>query len=196
MRHAVIVLIAVSCLSLFAPAQTAEELVSKNIQAKGGVEKMKAIHSVRMTGKLNAGGGFIASVAQEILHVVGELHDADAQRLVRVYEIDVVPNHSNLSSQTLSLVKQIRSEGSASFPVRVTGPAAVPGRLPDPGQGSQTGRQGLGGGELSAEGNAFPGMAQGGLTALLRLAPLLAQARQPWEGFFRGSGCHTPPTAV
>jgi uncharacterized membrane protein YdfJ with MMPL/SSD domain len=41
-----------------------------------------------------------------------------------VYEIDVVPNHSNLSSQTLSLVKQIRSEGSASFPVRVTGPAA------------------------------------------------------------------------
>ena len=65
MRHAVIVLIAVSCLSVFAPAQTAEELVSKNIQAKGGVEKMKAIHSVRMTGKLNAGGGFIASAAQE-----------------------------------------------------------------------------------------------------------------------------------
>lgn len=52
MRHSVIVLIAVSCLSVFALAQTAEELVSKNIQAKGGFEKIKAITSVRMTGKL------------------------------------------------------------------------------------------------------------------------------------------------
>jgi len=52
MRHSVIVLIAVSCLSVFALAQAAEELVSKNIQAKGGLEKIKAITSVRMTGKL------------------------------------------------------------------------------------------------------------------------------------------------
>lgn len=65
MRHAVIVLVAVSCLSVFADAQTAEELVNKNIQAKGGLEKMKAIHSARITGKLNAGGGFIASVGEE-----------------------------------------------------------------------------------------------------------------------------------
>jgi hypothetical protein len=65
MRHAVIMLVAVSCLSVFAHAQTAEELVNQNIQAKGGLEKMKAIHSVRMTGKVNAGGGFIASVSQE-----------------------------------------------------------------------------------------------------------------------------------
>jgi len=61
----VIVLVAVSCLSVFANTQTAEELVNKNIQAKGGIEKMKAIHSVRTTGKLNAGGGFIATVSQE-----------------------------------------------------------------------------------------------------------------------------------
>jgi hypothetical protein len=37
------------------PAQTAEELVAKNIQAKGGIEKIKAIHSLRMTGKLVQG---------------------------------------------------------------------------------------------------------------------------------------------
>src|SRR5579864_2958330 len=65
MRHAVIVLVAASCLSVFARAQSAEELVDKNIQAKGGLEKMKAIHSMRMSGKLNAGGGFIAGVTQE-----------------------------------------------------------------------------------------------------------------------------------
>src|SRR5256884_3792445 len=65
MRHAVIVLIAVSCLGVFAQAQTAEELVNKNIQAKGGLEKIKTITSVSMTGKFEGGGGFTAKVSQE-----------------------------------------------------------------------------------------------------------------------------------
>ena len=65
MRHAVIVLMAVSCLSVFVSAQTAEELVEKNIQARGGMEKIKATKSRRMTGLFNAGGGFTASVGQE-----------------------------------------------------------------------------------------------------------------------------------
>jgi hypothetical protein len=65
MRHAVIVLAAVSCLSVFSVAQTAEELVNKNIQAKGGIEKMKAIKSMRMTAKFDGGGGFTAAQAQE-----------------------------------------------------------------------------------------------------------------------------------
>jgi len=65
MRHAVIVLAAVSCLSVFTMAQTAEELVQKNIEAKGGMEKIKAIKSIRMTGRLNAGGGFTAALGQE-----------------------------------------------------------------------------------------------------------------------------------
>src|ERR1035438_7804102 len=65
MRHAGIVLVAVSCLSVFAYAQSAEELVNKNIQAKGGIDKIKAIKSIRITGKLNAGGGFTAATVQE-----------------------------------------------------------------------------------------------------------------------------------
>jgi len=65
MRHAVIVLAAVSCLSVFSLAQTADELVNKNIEAKGGMEKIKAIHSVRIKGKLNGGGGFTAATMQE-----------------------------------------------------------------------------------------------------------------------------------
>ncbi|HTS36589.1 MAG TPA: hypothetical protein VMH04_13020 [Candidatus Solibacter sp.] len=65
MRHAVIMLAAVACLSVFALAQTADELVNKNIQARGGMEKIKAIKSVKMTGKLNGGGGFTAAVGQE-----------------------------------------------------------------------------------------------------------------------------------
>ncbi len=65
MRHAGILLAAFSCLSLFMYAQTADELVQKNIQAKGGIEKIKAIKSVRITGKLNGGGGFTALTVQE-----------------------------------------------------------------------------------------------------------------------------------
>jgi len=64
MRHAVIVLLAVSCLSVFARTQTADELIAKNIQAKGGIDKIKAIKSVRITEKFDGGGGFTAKAAQ------------------------------------------------------------------------------------------------------------------------------------
>src|SRR5260370_30584381 len=37
------------------PAQTAEELVAKNLQAKGGIENIKAIRSLRMTGRIQQG---------------------------------------------------------------------------------------------------------------------------------------------
>jgi len=65
MRHAMIVLAAVSCLSVVAFPQSAEDLVNKNIQAKGGIDKIKAIKTVRITGKLTAGGGFTAVTVQE-----------------------------------------------------------------------------------------------------------------------------------
>jgi hypothetical protein len=52
MRHAVIVLLAVSCLSIAAHAQTADELIAKNIQAKGGIDKIKAIKTVRRPANL------------------------------------------------------------------------------------------------------------------------------------------------
>ena len=37
-------------------AQTAEDLVNRNLQAKGGIDKIKAIRSLRSTGKLQMGG--------------------------------------------------------------------------------------------------------------------------------------------
>jgi len=45
-------------------AQTAEELVDKNLTARGGMEKLKALHSLRMTGKMQA-GSFTAQVGQD-----------------------------------------------------------------------------------------------------------------------------------
>jgi hypothetical protein len=52
MRRAAIVLVVTSCLSVFAYAQTAEELVSKNIQAKGGLDKIKAARTRLMLGRV------------------------------------------------------------------------------------------------------------------------------------------------
>jgi hypothetical protein len=65
MRHTVIVLAAISCLSVLACGQTADELVNKNIQAKGGVEKIKAIKSIRIRGKVHDSDGFDAATMQE-----------------------------------------------------------------------------------------------------------------------------------
>ena len=63
-RIGLIVLTAALVLPSFAVAQTAEELVAKNTQAKGGLEKLKAIQSVRMSGTQD-NDGFKAAVAQE-----------------------------------------------------------------------------------------------------------------------------------
>src|SRR6266545_2600998 len=47
-------------------AQTADELIEKNIQAKGGREKIKAIKTLRMTGKMGLGQGIEAPVTLEM----------------------------------------------------------------------------------------------------------------------------------
>ena len=44
-------------LAPFASAQTVDELLAKNIEAKGGLEKLKAVKSQRATGRVVAGQG-------------------------------------------------------------------------------------------------------------------------------------------
>ena len=58
-----ILAVVIGFISLSAVSQTAEELVTKNLQAKGGVEKIKAIKSLRMIGDFDA-GGFKATVGE------------------------------------------------------------------------------------------------------------------------------------
>ena len=55
MRRAAMVLVMTGCLSGFACAQTAEELVSKNIQAKGGLDKIKSARTRLTVGKVKLG---------------------------------------------------------------------------------------------------------------------------------------------
>ena len=88
MRCATLSLIAVSCLSLFTTAQTAEELVTRNIEAKGGIAKIKAINSVRMTGKLNLGGGFVGLWIRENMRpeLVRETFSLQGMTAVQAYD--------------------------------------------------------------------------------------------------------------
>jgi len=51
-------------LSFSAKGQTVDEIIAKNIQARGGMEKLKAMKSLRTTAKFSA-GGFRADVVQE-----------------------------------------------------------------------------------------------------------------------------------
>jgi len=65
MRCRLLLLPAALCLSLLSFAQTADELVAKNIEAKGGMDKIQAIKTMRMTGKAVLPGGFVGAVTQE-----------------------------------------------------------------------------------------------------------------------------------
>lgn len=52
-------------LSAVAMAQTADELVAKNLAAKGGIDKIKAIKTLRQSGRYQERDGFTADVGQE-----------------------------------------------------------------------------------------------------------------------------------
>ncbi len=64
MRHAVMVLVAIWCWSVPASPQTAQELVEKNIQAKGGMEKIRSVKTRRVTGKVKGLRGRMAVITQ------------------------------------------------------------------------------------------------------------------------------------
>ena len=58
-------LLALLCSAVLSFSQTAEDLVAKNLQAKGGLDKIKAIKTLRMTGTLETPEQLVASVAQD-----------------------------------------------------------------------------------------------------------------------------------
>src|SRR5690349_24158176 len=64
MRKGLGLVLAIVCGTTVLSAQTAEELVAKNLQAKGGLEKIKAIKSLKLSGKYQQ-GSFTAQVAEE-----------------------------------------------------------------------------------------------------------------------------------
>jgi outer membrane lipoprotein-sorting protein len=49
-----------------AAAQTADEIIAKNLAAKGGLEKLRAVKTIRMTGRMTVGPGIEAPIVLEI----------------------------------------------------------------------------------------------------------------------------------
>jgi hypothetical protein len=56
MKRWLVLFLALCCFGVCGVAQTADELVNKNIQAKGGLEKIKAVNTLRITGNSVSGG--------------------------------------------------------------------------------------------------------------------------------------------
>ena len=81
-------LIVLLCLPAAAAAQTADEIVTKVLAARGGVERIKAVRSQRISGTINFGGGAQGPFLVELKRP-GKMHievTIQGQTLVRSYD--------------------------------------------------------------------------------------------------------------
>src|SRR5437868_2373388 len=74
-------------LSLACGAQTVDEVIAKNIQAHGGMEKLKAVQSLRTTGKFSQ-GSFRAAFSQENQRPEKVREETTIQGLTRIDAYD------------------------------------------------------------------------------------------------------------
>jgi hypothetical protein len=58
-------LLAAAALAVPATAQTVDEVIAKHLDARGGIDKIKAVQSMRLTGKMTVGPGLEAPVVLE-----------------------------------------------------------------------------------------------------------------------------------
>jgi len=65
-KHALGALALAAVVAIPASAQTADEIIAKNQAAQGGLAKLKAVQSVRMTGKMTVGPGIEAPIVLEM----------------------------------------------------------------------------------------------------------------------------------
>ena len=87
MRYCLALFLAIFCFNLSVSSQTADDLVNKNIEAKGGMDKIKAIKTWRMTGQLIV-GGITATSGQENMrpNLVRETISLQGMTAVQAYD--------------------------------------------------------------------------------------------------------------
>lgn len=88
MKIKVLSTILVCLLPPAAVAQTADEIVKKDVDARGGIEKIKAVQSERITARLTSGQGVEAAVVLELKrpHKMHSEVTVEGQKIVRVYD--------------------------------------------------------------------------------------------------------------
>lgn len=70
------------------PAQTLDEIVKKAIEARGGIEKIKAVQSERITGRVTFPQGFEGTLILELKrpHKLYSEISVEGQKVLRVYD--------------------------------------------------------------------------------------------------------------
>lgn len=66
LRKCVMGLLALTLPALPATAETVDELIAKNVEARGGLDKLKSVQTMRITGKMTMGPGMEAPVTLEL----------------------------------------------------------------------------------------------------------------------------------
>lgn len=67
LRKFLLAVLATAALAPIAHAQTVDELIAKNLEARGGAEKLKAVQSMKMNGKMAMGPGMEAPFTMEAM---------------------------------------------------------------------------------------------------------------------------------
>ena len=141
MRPCMIALSAVLAgLSLPAWAVTADELVAKNLEARGGADKLRAITSLHSLGKLRLGGGLEAKAESFALAPDKIRFELSLQGLTQVNAWDGTQGWAIDPFQGPR-----RAGGGSGRPARLQGPAW------------RDDRGGTGGGPRSAAARAYAG---------------------------------------
>jgi hypothetical protein len=65
MRKTLFLVFVSAFLSLSVSAQNADEIIAKYVKAIGGMDKIKAVKTIKSTGKYIGGGGFQAKIVEE-----------------------------------------------------------------------------------------------------------------------------------
>src|SRR5712692_9407449 len=76
------------CLPLAAAAQTADEIIKKVLDARGGADKIRAVQSERVTGRISAPQGIEGQFTVELKRP-NKMHTevfVEGQKIVRVYD--------------------------------------------------------------------------------------------------------------
>jgi hypothetical protein len=82
MRQAIIAFVIGLAITVPAAAQTVDEIIAKNTAAKGGADKLKAVKTVRMTGKITLAPGVEAPIVMELQRGAGMRMDITVQGMV------------------------------------------------------------------------------------------------------------------
>ena len=88
-RFTAAALLVITCTTSAAFTYTADELAAKNVEAKGGLEKLRTIHSLRLEGKLLVNDGTVELATVMLVKVPGSIrYEAGQQGLTEVQAYD------------------------------------------------------------------------------------------------------------